>query len=207
MSKFKCLKMISIELTCFLVWWMHSWPNQTHSPAWQCWSLGMDRMERSKVKKQSFRAWPTTSQWVSRTYNLLSHFLLSIFQFSHLQFLKTPPTNSLLTNLMDPHLDYNEERISHAITQCVTFGCVLLQIHLSRSCTAWKHTFKRCHVPGVLPTVLGSQQAALWQHLRVSGIHLHFDGDVVSCTYRCRFSKTLLYCWSAAWSISTSKVQ
>lgn len=31
--------------------------------------------------------------------------------------------------------------------------------------------------------MLGSQQAALWQHLRVSGIHLHFDGYVVSCTH------------------------
>lgn len=37
------------------------------------------------------------------------------------------------------------------------------------------------HMLGVLPTVLGSQQAALRQHLRVSGIHLHLDGDVVSC--------------------------
>lgn len=31
-----------------------------------------------------------------------------------------------------------------------------------------------------LPTVLGPQQATVRQHLRMSGIHLNFDGHVVS---------------------------
>lgn len=97
---------------------------------------------------------------------------------------ETTSKNNLLVNLTGTRwLHYNKERISHAVIQCVSSECVLVQIYLSCPCTAWKHTFKCCHVSGVLPTVLGSQQAALWQHLRVSGIYLHFDGYVVSCTH------------------------
>lgn len=38
--------------------------------------------------------------------------------------------------------------------------------------------------------MLGSQQATVRQHLRMSGIHLHFDGHVASCKYMVVSTKT-----------------
>lgn len=100
----------------------------------------------------------------------------------------------------------NEERISHAIILRVSFWCVVVQIYSSNALALPENTLKSVAMSHdwVLPTMLGSQQAALWQHLRVSRIHLHFDGYIVSCTYTWEYifaflayiliSVTVLYC-------------
>lgn len=70
------------------------------------------------------------------------------------------------------------------------FECLLVRIHLSCSCYDVKQ-FWCWHIPKVLPTILSSQQATVWQHLGVLGIHLYFDGDIVSCTHRYCLTITL----------------
>ncbi len=54
--------------------------------------------------------------------------------------------------------------------------------------------------------MLGSQQAALWQHLRMSGINVHFDGYVISCIQIGMYNKKFALLSNVLISVTVSMI-